>query len=133
MNRRILLAMAAVLPVTFAAPAWAADFIDYKPGVIEKALGAGKTVFVDYYAPWCITCRSQSRTLTKLIDANPAYAKKMTFVRVDWDTYGAEPVARDRQIPRRSTLLVLRGDKELGRIVAGTSEADIKALLDKGL
>jgi thioredoxin 1 len=30
-------------------------------------------------------------------------------------------------------LLVLRGDRELGRIVAGTSEADIKALLDKGL
>ena len=57
----------------------------------------------------------------------------MTFVRVDWDSYGDQPVSTDRKIPRRSTLLVLRGDKELGRIVAGTSEADIKALLDKGL
>lgn len=133
MNRRLLLALCALAPITFAIPVQAADFVAYKPGVIEKALGAGKTVFVDYYAPWCITCRSQSRTLTKLIDANPAYAKKITFVRVDWDTYKSEPVSTERQIPRRSTLIVLRGNKELGRIVAGTSEADIKALLDKGL
>lgn len=38
-----------------------------------------------------------------------------------------------RSIPRRSTLIVLRGDEELGRIVAGTSEAQIKGLMDKGL
>ena len=31
------------------------------------------------------------------------------------------------------TLLVLRDSEELGRIVAGTSEADIKALMEKGL
>jgi thioredoxin 1 len=30
-------------------------------------------------------------------------------------------------------LIVLKGDKELGRIVAGTSKTKIKALLDKGL
>jgi thioredoxin 1 len=133
MNRRILLALAATLPILFTAPASAAEFIAYKPGVLETALSEGKTVFVDFYAPWCITCRSQSRTIEKLLAANPAYAAKMTFVRVDWDSYGDQPVSTDRKIPRRSTLLVLRGDKELGRIVAGTSEADIKALLDKGL
>lgn len=133
MNRRTTLALFALAPLVMIMPAQAADFVAYKPGVIEKALGDGKTVFVDYYAPWCLTCRSQSRTLTRLIDANPAYAKNMTFVRVDWDTYKSEPVSTDRKIPRRSTLLVLKGNKELGRIVAGTSEADIKALLDKGL
>ena len=36
-------------------------------------------------------------------------------------------------IPRRSTLVVLKGDAELGRIVAGTSEAQIKDLLDTAL
>ena len=55
------------------------------------------------------------------------------FVRVDWDTYADHTVTIDRNIPRRSTLLMLKGDKELGRIVAGTSEAEIKKLLDMGL
>lgn len=57
----------------------------------------------------------------------------MIFVRVDWDKYGQDDVAVFRNIPRRSTLIVLKGEDELGRIVAGTSESDIKALMDKGL
>ncbi len=36
-------------------------------------------------------------------------------------------------IPRRSTLVVLQGDKELGRIVAQTGKAEIKALVDTAL
>jgi hypothetical protein len=42
-------------------------------------------------------------------------------------------VAVRRSIPRRSTLLVLRGNQELGRIVAGTSATDIRQLMDRGL
>lgn len=133
MNRRSLLAGIGAIALVPAPASAAAGFVMYKPGVIENALAAGKTVFVDYSATWCLTCRSQERTLTRLIKAKPAYGKKMLFVRVDWDDYGDQPVTTDRQIPRRSTLLVLRGKRELGRIVAGTSEADIKGLLDKGL
>jgi thioredoxin 1 len=140
MNRRSLLHLTTALALSglffgYTIPdAYAdANFVDYKPGVIENALKSGKTVFVDYSAWWCTTCRSQSRTLDKLVGANSAYAKKMFFVRVDWDDYGDQPVSTDRNIPRRSTLIVLRGGRELGRIVAGTDQAEIKALLDKGL
>lgn len=134
MNRRALLLGTAGLAALTALPAHASvEFTDYTPGVIEDALAAGKTVFVDYAAWWCTTCRAQKRVIARLVEQNPAYQKSMFFVRVDWDDYGDEPVARDRNIPRRSTLLVLRGNRELGRIVAGTSEDDIKALLDKGL
>lgn len=111
----------------------AAKFVDYKPGVIENALKSGKTVFVDYSAWWCTTCRSQSRTLDRLTEAEPAYSKNILFVRVDWDDYKNQPVTTDRAIPRRSTLVLLRGNRELGRIVAGTNQAEIKALLDRGL
>ena len=134
MLRRHFLISAVATFAGLAAPAYAAEgFMDYKPGVIENALKAGKTVFVDYSAVWCIICKSQARTLLRLMKSNPTYPRSMTFVRVDWDDYGDEPVSTSRKIPRRSTLVVLRGDKELGRIVAGTSEADIKKLLDKGL
>jgi hypothetical protein len=57
----------------------------------------------------------------------------MVYVRVDWDEFGRHAVTTSRKIPRRSTLLVLRGSEELGRIVAGTRVADIEALMNLGL
>ncbi len=130
MNRRFFLALSTA--VAFALPAFA-GFIDYEPGVIETALAEGKTVFVDYYATWCVTCKAQKRVIDALLKANPAYEAAMTFVRVDWDTYSDHEVTTSRNIPSRSVLLVLKGDLELGRIVAGTGEDEIKALLDLGL
>jgi len=105
----------------------------YEPGLIKKQLAEGKTVFVDYAASWCSTCKRQERLVKQLRERNPAYDKNISFVRVDWDVYGYEAVADDHNVVRRSTLLMLKGDKELGRIVAGTDINQIKALLDKGL
>lgn len=113
--------------------AQAAEFIDYSPGVIDAALAEGKTVFVDYSATWCGTCKRQERVINALRADDPAYDAAMTFVKVDWDTYKNEEVTVFRGVPRRSTLIVLRGEDELGRVVAGTSEAQIKALMDTGV
>lgn len=110
-----------------------ASFVTYQTGVIEAALGRGETVLVDYSATWCGTCRRQERVIDELRAENLGYDAAMTFVRVDWDDFKSAPVTTSRGIPRRSTLLVLRGDQELGRIVAGTSKEQIKALLDLGL
>ena len=96
-------------------------------------LAAGEILLVEFYAPWCSTCRAQERQIDALREENPAYDAAMTFVRVDWDTYGRGDLAQSLQIPRRSTLVVLRGEAELGRIVAGTRRADIQALMDLGL
>lgn len=71
--------------------------------------------------------------INALREADPAYDAAMTFVKVDWDAFRTADVTVSRNIPRRSTLLVLRGDEELGRIVAGTGESQIKALMDLGL
>ena len=101
--------------------------------MIQAALDAGKTVFVDYSTTWCSTCARQKRVLGQLRGDHPEYDAAMTFVYVDWDDYSGHEVSTSRNIPRRSTLLVLKGDDELGRVVAGTSTTDIKALLDLGL
>ena len=131
LTRRTLLITAAAAAAT---PAFASgSFTDYTPGLIEDLLKDGKTVFVDYHATWCGTCARQERVIESLLSSNPAYKDAMSFVRVDWDTYSSAEVTTSRKVPRRSTLLVLKGDAELGRIVAGTSEADIKALLDTGM
>lgn len=134
MNRRTLLGLAlAATALPFTAHAGGDGWVDYTPGVIENALADGKTVFVDYSATWCSTCAAQERAIGALVKENPAYLQNMVFVRVDWDDYGSHEVSTSRNIPRRSTLLVLKGDQELGRIVAGTSKSAIQELMDTGL
>ena len=116
-----------------AVPALASTGLAYRDGLVEKELAAGKTVFLDFYTDWCSTCRSQANTISALKAENPAYEKNITFIAVDWDKHSGSDLARRLNIPRRSTLVVLKGDRELGRIVAGTSKRDIKALLDTAL
>lgn len=130
MLRRSFLALALMLST---APAMASDTLDYAPGLIKQALADGKTVFVDYAADWCSTCARQERVIAALRDENPQYDQAMVFVRVDWDDYRRHEVSTSRNIPRRSTLIVLRGDQELGRIVAGTGTDAIRALMDQGV
>lgn len=117
----------------FASSAMAASSLPYKPGLIQSLLNDGKAVFVDFKASWCSTCARQSRVIAKLRKENPTYNSKLTFVSVDWDDYRKHEVTTSRNIPRRSTLVLLKGNRELGRIVAGTSESQIKALMDKAL
>ena len=127
MNRRdFLIATAAV---TLAMPVAAlAAAKDYTPDL----LAAGKTVFLDFKASWCSTCAAQERVINALVSETPAY-KAISFINVDWDEWGGSDLVKTMNIPRRSTLVVLKGDMELGRIVAGTGKAEIKALLDLAL
>ena len=131
MQRRsflVLGAAMAILPLSANA-----EVIPYYPGLVDERLAAGETVLVDFWASWCSTCRAQSRVMDELKAANPEYEANITFIRVDWDVFADEALAQDLAIPRRSTLVVLKGDEEIGRIVAGTREAEIKALLDAAL
>ncbi len=105
----------------------------YVPGLVTKELAAGKTVFLDFTATWCSTCAAQGRAIEAIQASNPAYAKEVSFIDVDWDDYGNGDLSKALNIPRRSTLVVLKGNKELGRVVAGTSKKVIKQLMDVAL
>jgi len=133
MNRRFFLA---VLTTVVSAPKSlfaGANSKEYTPGLIKEKLAAGETVFVDYAASWCGTCKRQERIINELRSSHPEFNEIISFVRVDWDTYSDHEVTTSRKVPRRSTLLLLKGDDELGRIVAGTSKDDIKGLLELAL
>lgn len=130
MNRRdfVMLSTAAL-----ALPGMAMAAAEYEPGLVQKHLYAGDTVFLDFKASWCGTCAAQERVINALKSENPDYEKNIVFVNVDWDTYAKADLTTSLNIPRRSTLVVLKGSDELGRIVAGTSREDIQALMDTAL
>lgn len=134
MDRRTFLtlssAAAAALPLGAQAMGAAKD---YAPGVLKDALANGETVFLDFKASWCGTCKAQERVINALLEENPAYGENITFINVDWDTYGKSELVKRMKIPRRSTLVVMKGDQELGRIVAGTRKAQIQELMDTAL
>lgn len=132
-RRTLLLASAASL--AFAPSTLRAEMakLFYTPGLAEKDMADGKVILLDFWASWCSTCRTQVRVMDALRAENPAYDKAIRFITVDWDEYGTGELAQKLQIPRRSTLVLLKGEQELGRTVAGTSKTEIKALLDAGL
>ncbi len=107
--------------------------VDYTPGLVDRELAAGKTLFVDFAADWCSTCAAQERVINALRAENRAYDQALTFVRVDWDKHSRDPLTQRLNIPRRSTLVVLKGEAEIGRIVAGTRRDEIRTLMDAGV
>ena len=71
--------------------------------------------------------------LKSLRASDAKFNKAITFMRVDWDSYKRHAVTKSRKIPRRSTLVLIKGGKEVGRLVAATGNGAIKSLLEKGL
>ncbi|MEM6740503.1 MAG: thioredoxin family protein [Pseudomonadota bacterium] len=132
MDRRTFLAASTVSAATLALPAQA-EMLDYTDGLVQERLAAGETLFLDFSATWCGTCRAQGRAIQALRDENPAYDGAITFVKVDWDTWRSGMLVAELAIPRRSTLVVLKGEEELGRIVADTRQGSIKELMDRAL
>ncbi|MBK6466275.1 MAG: thioredoxin family protein [Paracoccaceae bacterium] len=132
MNRRDFLTATAAVTLAMPLAAQAAAR-DYAPDLLAAELAAGKTVFLDFRASWCSTCAAQGRVIEALLQENPAYARAISFINVDWDRWGNGDLVKALNIPRRSTLVVLKGKAELGRVVAQTGKAEIKALLDLAL
>ena len=109
------------------------SFVNYKPGTVKAAIAKGETTLLFFKSTYWGTCARQDRVLRKLRESYPKYNKSITFVLIDWDTFKQHDVTTSRNIPRRSTMVLIKGGKEAKRLVAETSEQKIKALLDSAV
>jgi thiol:disulfide interchange protein DsbD len=61
------------------------DWQPYAPARLAELTAAGRPVFVDFTAAWCVTCQVNKRLVLNADDVRSAFARnKVALVRADW-------------------------------------------------
>jgi thiol-disulfide isomerase/thioredoxin len=128
LNRRRTLALAAGLAAILAGPALAMSTKFTSEGLLA-AKASGKPVLVDVSAPWCPVCKAQKAVLAEL--GKMSKFAGFTILEVDFDSQ--KDALKALKADKQSTLIVFKGDKEMGRIVGDARKESIEALLAKAL
>lgn len=129
-NRRLFVAcllFSAVVPINIGAQA--AQRVSFNPATFAAAQKAGKPILVDIAASWCPTCKAQQPILRQLM--KDARHSELVIFEVDFDSQ--KEAVRSFNARSQSTLIVFKGEMEIGRSVGDTNPASIAALLDAAL
>jgi thiol-disulfide isomerase/thioredoxin len=114
------------LAVFAASAARAFEIQPYTRAAAQSAIESGKVVVLEVYASWCPVCMMQASSVEAIKD-KPNY-KNISFFRIDYDAQ--KDVVNKLNAPR-STLIVYRGGKEVGRESWGPSQEDVAKILTK--
>ena len=128
-SRRSAFIALAGLGFTGAIPALALQATKYSAATLADAQKTGRPVLVEIHAPWCPTCKAQAPILDKLLSSDKY--KSFVTLAMDFDTQKDDVKAVKATM--QSTLIVYKGNKEVGRSVGDTNAATIEALLAKAL
>ena len=94
----------------------------------DKAMAEGKPILVDFWAPWCSYCRRIGPAYDKVAQQQ---GENLAVVKVNIDE---EPIlAHQESIEVIPTLILYKGGKALGSIVAPESKAAIDAFIQENL
>ena len=108
--------------------------LEYQPRLDRDKLSQGATVLLDFRTDWCIACARHGSIIDTLKEQNPALRAAITYIVVDYDTYGESGMAEKRRVTQNGTLLLLRGSRELGRVEGAVmNDSAIKELLELSL
>jgi len=127
MTRRTAVALAAGLSLMLASPALAAE--KFTGAAFEAAQKAGKPILIDVFASWCPTCKAQAPIIEGI--AKNEKFKEFVFLKIDFDKQKAD--LRKLKASSQSTLIVFKGEEEVGRSIGDTKAKSIEAMVAKAL
>jgi thioredoxin 1 len=127
-SRRLVLLASALAGLALMVPATAGE-MPFTLEAFETAQKAGKPILVEVHAVWCPTWKAQIPILGKLT-ADQKF-KDTVVLRVDFDDQ--KEIVRKFGVQLQSTLIVFKGEKEVGRSVGDTNANSIAALLGKAI
>lgn len=87
----------------------------------------GKPILVHVHASWCPTCKVQDPIIHELTQSSDL--KNLKVLELDFDSQ--KDIVRQFKVTMQSTLIVFKGDKEVGRSVGDTKKDSIANLLRK--
>lgn len=94
----------------------------------QELMRHDKPVLVDYWAPWCSYCRRIGPAYDKIAEQ---YGDEIAVTKINIDDEGQ--LARNEQIEVIPTLVLYRGGKAIGSIVAPESKAMIETFIREAL
>lgn len=97
--------------------------------VFEAAQKEGKPILVEVYAGWCPVCRLQRPIIEDL--ALSERFKDLVYLEIDFDRQ--KDVLRKLNAQKQGTLIVFKGENEVGRSTGDTNPASIERLMAKAL
>ena len=95
----------------------------------DQLLKEGKPILVAIHADWCSTCRAQEIFLKDLLKTPPY--NNLHVLRVDYDRQ--KEAMHTFKVQMRSTLIVFKNGKEVGRSTADTDKDSVALMLRKAL
>lgn len=120
--------VAAALLVLSSAMTHALEVKPYSALELAEAQKAGKPVALHFHADWCPTCRAQETVLQSL---KTEKGLDLTVLVANYDT--EKDLKRRFNVNAQSTLVVLKGQKEVARLVGDTSPNGIRGVLKSAL
>jgi thiol-disulfide isomerase/thioredoxin len=127
-NRRLIVAGLALSAfLTFAAEA--EEKKPFDQAAFDAAQAQGKPVLVEVTASWCPVCKAQAPTLSKL-RSDPRFKDLISF-DIDFDSQ--KDLLRKFNVSKQSTLIMFKGNQEVGRSTGDTNPSSIEALLAKAI
>ena len=102
--------------------------VNYNTENFRKDLEAGKTILVDYWAPWCTYCRRIGPAYEKIAEE---YGERLVISKINIDEEGA--LAQQERSEVIPTLVLYKGGQAVASIVAPESKAVIENFIEENL
>jgi thioredoxin 1 len=111
----------------FAVPSDPQAAMAFDKQAFKMAQMEGKPILLDVTAPWCSVCRKQE-PIIKSLEGSPKFSGLKVF-SIDFDS--SKDLLKELGVKSQSTLIVYKGEKEVGRSTGSTDAKEIEALLMK--